>query len=162
MAATDHHGHAHRYMRRGAAEIRAALNHARELARGQGKTFTRQREDVLRLLLEAERPLGAYDLMARLGAAQAKMIAPPTVYRALEFLLGLGVIARIESTNEYLCCTHPGQPHDCMFLICTCCGKAVEIDPAPLSDAIDAAARTAGFKAESRTVEIRGRCAECM
>lgn len=161
MTASEHHGHAHRYARRGEAEIRAALANARDLARGQDKTLTRQREDVLRLLLEAERPLGAYDLMARLGTVQSKVIAPPTVYRALEFLLDLGVIARIESSNEYLCCAHPGQPHDCMFLICTCCGKAAEVDPAPLSTAIDAAAQGAGFKAESRTVEIRGRCSEC-
>ncbi|RME64621.1 MAG: transcriptional repressor, partial [Alphaproteobacteria bacterium] len=79
----------------------------------------------------------------------------------LDFLLDLGAIARIESSNEYLCCAHPGEPHDCMFLICSCCGKAVEIDARPLSSAIDKAALSAGFAPESRTVEIRGHCADC-
>ncbi|GAB4143580.1 MAG: Fur family transcriptional regulator [Sphingomonadales bacterium] len=161
MPATDHHGHAHHYVRRSPADMRAAINHARELARQAGKSLTRQREDVLRLLLAAERPLGAYDLMARLGAEQNKVVAPPTVYRALEFLMELGAIARIESSNEYLCCAHPGEPHDCMFLICTCCGKAMEIDPGPVAQVVDSAAGAVGFAPESRTVEIRGRCAEC-
>jgi len=154
-------GHAHVYHPATPGEVADAVGQARVLAHATGRSLTRQREAVYSLLLTAGRPLGAYELMAKLGEAEAKTVAPPTVYRALDFLQELGLVARIESSNEFLPCAHPGQPHDCMFLVCACCGVATEIDGAPLLDAIEASAERAGFTAERHVVEIRGRCSAC-
>lgn len=153
--------HAHEYEQLSDAALARALNHARDVAHAQRKTMTYQREAVYRLLLIAGRPMGAYDLMAQLGAASEKQIAPPTVYRALEFLQELGLVSRIESSNEFLPCSHPGQPHDCMFLVCACCGIAKEIDGSTLSQTVEKIAKAHGFTPERQVVEIRGRCSQC-
>ncbi|MFZ5608847.1 MAG: Fur family transcriptional regulator [Pseudomonadota bacterium] len=153
--------HLHHYAALSDGAVAGAVARARDLARGRHKALTAQREAVLRLLLKAGRPLGAYELMAQLAAKTGKQVAPPTVYRALEFLQGLGLVSRIESSNEFLPCAHPGEPHDCMFLVCACCGIAREIAADGLAAAIDKTARATGFTPERRVVEIRGRCAEC-
>lgn len=153
--------HIHDYEQISNAELDRALAHAKDLCRTQKKSMTAQREAVYRLLLRAGRPIGAYELMAQMGAENAKLVAPPTVYRALEFLQELGLVSRIESSNEFLPCSHPGEPHDCMFLVCGCCGVAHEIDGSAFSHVVDEKARSVGFAPERCVVEIRGRCQDC-
>lgn len=153
--------HIHEYKPLSDEAVGEAILRARDFAKSQSKSLTPQRAAVYRLLLKAGRPVGAYELMAMLGAEEEKQVAPPTVYRALEFLQELQLVSRIESTNEFLPCAHPGEIHDCMFLVCSCCGVAVEIDGTPLDHVIDQAAKKVGFVPERRVVEITGRCTDC-
>ena len=88
-------------------------------------------------------------------------MAPPTVYRALEFLLGQRLIHRIESLNAYIGCVHPGARHAAQFLICNRCGSAAELESEILLTAIDSAAAQAGFAIERVAVEVAGQCPEC-
>lgn len=153
--------HIHEYKPLSDKAVDDALARARDFAKSQSKSLTPQRAAVYRLLLKAGRPVGAYELMALLGQQEEKQVAPPTVYRALEFLQELNLVSRIESTNEFLPCAHPGEPHDCMFLVCSCCGVALEIDGAPFDHVVEQAAKNVGFKPERRVVEITGRCTDC-
>jgi Fur family zinc uptake transcriptional regulator len=132
----------------GDAEARCATSHER---------LTAPRRRVLELLLEADAPLKAYDLIAAFGA-QGEPAKPPTVYRALEFLERLGFAHRIESLNAYVPCRIEGG-HVAAFLICDCCGEAAEFQPdlsAPLT-----AARGTGYAVRAVTLEARGLCAAC-
>ncbi|MGD8326637.1 MAG: Fur family transcriptional regulator [Sphingomonadales bacterium] len=153
--------HIHEYTPLSDKAVKEALARAKNFAKSQDKSLTPQRASVYRLLLKAGRPVGAYELMAMLGDEAEKQVAPPTVYRALEFLQELNLVSRIESTNEFLPCTHPGEPHDCMFLVCSCCGVALEIDGAPFDHVVEQAAKNVGFVPERRVVEITGRCLDC-
>ncbi|MDP2227548.1 MAG: transcriptional repressor, partial [Moraxellaceae bacterium] len=88
--------------------------------------------------------------------------APPTVYRALEFLQEQRLVHRIASRNAFMGCSHPAASHAGYFLLCQCCGNAEEIeDTAPLAKALNAAAKAAAFQVESQTLELAGTCRHC-
>jgi Fur family transcriptional regulator, zinc uptake regulator len=132
----------------GAAEVRCAETQER---------LTTPRRRVLELLLAAEAPLKAYDLIAAFGET-GEPAKPPTVYRALEFLERLGFAHRIESLNAYVPCRIEGG-HAAAFLICDCCGAAEEFEPDFRPQL--AAAAAAGYAIRSVTLEARGLCAAC-
>lgn len=145
-----------------------ALERAEALCQTRGVQLTPLRRDVLRLVLEAEAPIGAYALLDQLRASRAKA-APPTVYRALDFLLEQGLIHRLERLNAFMGCVEAldGHGHDHahdhphQFLICRGCGVTREISDHAVAEAISAAAAKAGFSAARSTVEIEGYCGKC-
>ena len=145
-----------------------ALERAEALCQTRGVQLTPLRRDVLRLVLEAEAPIGAYALLDQLKASRAKA-APPTVYRALDFLLEQGLIHRLERLNAFMGCVEALEGHDHdhahdhphQFLICRGCGTTREISDHDVANAITAAAAKAGFSAARATVEIEGFCGKC-
>ena len=56
----------------------------------RGLQLTPTRRGVLEILAASRAPQGAYALMDQLSKTQGRTIAPPTVYRALEFLVEHG------------------------------------------------------------------------
>ena len=87
--------------------------------------------------------------------------APPTVYRALDFLIEQGLIHRIESLNAYVGCPRPERPHVSQFLICGGCGAAAELDDPAIARAVLRRASELGFVVERQTIEVRGFCPQC-
>lgn len=129
----------------------------------RGLRLTPIRSYVLGLIAEADRPLKAYDLLDRVreggGPGSA---APPTVYRALDFLLGNGFIHRLESINAFVACHHPSsRPHSVPFLICDRCHDATELEDERIVESLDARARALGFSPQAQTLEVHGLCAAC-
>ncbi|NEX91149.1 Fur family transcriptional regulator [Caulobacter sp. 17J65-9] len=124
-----------------------------------GQRLTAPRRRVLELLLGAEGPVKAYDLIGAFGAGGGPA-KPPTVYRALDFLERQGFVHRIESLNAYIACRLGGALHAAAFLICDCCGAAREIAPAG-AEAFVASAERVGYEVKTLTVEARGRCGAC-
>ncbi|HEX7887694.1 MAG TPA: Fur family transcriptional regulator [Phenylobacterium sp.] len=151
-----HHGEHDHHGLRGYALARA-LEAAGARCADTQERLTRPRRRVLELLLAADAPLKAYDLIASYGD-RGEPAKPPTVYRALEFLERLGFAHRIESLNAYVPCRIEGA-HMAAFLICDCCGEAAEFEPdfAPHV----AAAQAAGYELRRLTLEARGLCAGC-
>jgi Fur family transcriptional regulator, zinc uptake regulator len=137
-----------------------ALAAARELCAKRGERFTELRGRVLELVWDSHRPVGAYAILERLKA-DGRSAAPPTVYRALEFLMTAGLVHRIESLNAFVGCAHPGESHATQFLICKTCGTALELDEPAVGAALSHAADKRGFKIEARVVELSGACAAC-
>ena len=140
--------------------MRAAMAEADALAQEQGLRFTPLRRRVLEILLESHRPVGAYEVLAAL-AVQGTRPAPPTVYRALDFLIAAGLVHRIDTQNAYIACFAPGRRHRTHFLLCRSCGAVTEIEHVALQSALVHAAAEAGFAVERETVEISGLCAAC-
>lgn len=140
------------------SELALALGAAEARCAAEQERLTPPRRRVLELLLGAEGPLKAYDLIAAYGDA-GEPAKPPTVYRALEFLERLGFAHRIESLNAYVPCRMDAERHSAAFLICECCGAAEEFEP-DFSAQLAAAGR-AGYSVRSVTLEARGLCAEC-
>ena len=138
--------------------LRRALGAAERRCSETDERLTAPRRRVLELLLEADAPLKAYDLIASFGEA-GEPAKPPTVYRALEFLERLGFAHRIESLNAYVPCRLEGESHQAAFLICDCCGAAEEFEPDFTAQL--AAAKGAGYAVESITLEARGLCPAC-
>lgn len=140
--------------------ISDALQLARNLCRQRNQRLTPIRELVLRLIWQSHKPLGAYELLPALADAGFNS-APPTVYRALEFLQNQGLVHRIASLNAFIGCPHPGQPHEGCFLICRICNSTAELESAPVQRAIHASAAHLGFAIEHETVEVVGLCPNC-
>ena len=154
---------------RGSAVVEAGLDRAAAACARRGAQLTELRRQVLRLILAAEQPVGAYALLDRLKAERPGA-APPTVYRALDFLLEQGLIHRVERLNAFIGCGEAGHapgsahPHDHphQFLICRDCGSTTELTDGAVVEALAQAAARAGFTAARATVEIEGTCARCV
>jgi len=137
-----------------------ALAAAGQLCVERGQRLTPLRRRVLELVWGSHRPVGAYELLDLLRQERGR-VAPPTVYRALEFLLDQGLVHRVESRNAYIGCNRPGRRHRAHFMICNRCGMAAEVDDAALTGAIASLAERAAFAVESETVELTGLCPGC-
>lgn len=142
--------------------IRDALEAAEALARERGLRFTPLRRLVFEIVLASHRPIGAYDILNELAHASGRRkLAPPTVYRALDFLMSQGFVHRIDTLNAYVACFAPERRHRLHFLLCKLCGCVAEIEDAALAAALSRAAEAAGFAAERETLEISGVCPDC-
>jgi Fur family transcriptional regulator, zinc uptake regulator len=143
-----------------AACIDAALDRAAELCARRGARLTRLRRRVLELVWQGHAAVKAYDLLAELGR-KGGAAKPPTVYRALDFLMAHGLVHRLESLNAYIGCPQPEAPHDGQFLICNACGHVREFEAPAIQSAIEAQAADCDFAVAQRTVEVRGVCRGC-
>lgn len=146
-----------------AAGFVAAVEHA---CAERGLRLTPIRARVLSLVAGQGRPIKAYDLLELLKAGEAGdavgASAPPTVYRALDFLLANGFIHKLESVNAFVACHHPSTAqHSVPFLICDRCHAAVELEDAQVVAALDERARALGFVPQAQTLEVHGLCARC-
>jgi Fur family zinc uptake transcriptional regulator len=127
----------------------------------RGARLTDVRRTVLKLILEAQEPIGAYALLDRLKN-QSGHGKPPTIYRALDFLLGQGLIHRVERLNAFVGCHEEAdRPHPVQFLICGTCGAVTEFEDAAVSKAVESAAGKHDFRVARTIVEVEGECSPC-
>ncbi len=131
-----------------------------EACRERGLRLTPLRREVLQLVAASGKPVKAYDLLDRLRDTHGNA-APPTVYRALDFLLAQGFIHKLESINAFVWCPHPTDTHQVPFLICDVCENAVEVCDDQVADLIAAQARRMGFRPRAQTLEVHGVCEHC-
>lgn len=127
----------------------------------RGLRLTPLRHEVLSLIARARKPVKAYDLLESLRDKHAGA-APPTIYRALDFLLEHGFIHKLESINAFVSCEHPNEEHQVPFLICDVCEGATELcDDGVVAGLIAQRASTLGFRAKAQTLEVHGTCRTC-
>ena len=147
----DHHVH----------DAAAFLREVATVCEERGLRLTPLRERVLKLVAASERPVKAYDLLDLMRDEKGPA-APPTVYRALDFLLEHGFIHKLASINAYVGCHHPGsEQHAVPFLICDNCQSATELEDANVVGSLEASARALGFMPQAQTLEVHGLCADC-
>lgn len=142
--------------------------------RDRGLRLTPVRAKVLGLIARQGKPIKAYDLLEQLRVDNARAdknadeesagaAAPPTIYRALDFLLANGFIHKLESVNAFVACHHPSTAqHSVPFLICDRCHSAVELEDMDVVAALDERARALGFMPQAQTLEVHGICARCV
>ena len=140
--------------------ISDALQAAERTCKDRGLRLTPIRKRVLELVWASHEPVKAYDVLDILRS-ERDSAAPPTVYRALEFLLDEGFVHKIESLNAYVGCGEPGHADAGQFLICDDCGEVAELDDLELARLIKQKAQQIGFAVEQQVIEIKGSCAEC-
>ena len=176
-------------------DVTERLMAAKEQCRLNGARFTPLRQQIYQLVLAANKPIGAYDLITQLqqmrlsepnnnddssealssqqhpakAASKAlsskkqapKNVAPPTVYRSLEFLLSEGLIHQLTSINAYVPCCHPRAQHTAAFLICGQCQRVQECSSVPVQEMMSFAEQDVGFIVERSVIELSGRCQAC-
>ena len=136
------------------------INSASAHCEQNGAKLTDLRRQVLDLVLQHDGVVKAYQILKDLQQARGSA-APPTVYRALDFLLENGLVHRIASLNAFVGCNHPEHAHQGQFLICRECHAAIELEQKSISDAIIKSAGDVGFRVEGQTVEVVGICSGC-
>lgn len=148
----EHHDH-HRC-------VADAMDRADAVCARNGGRLTELRRRVLEIVWEQHRPVGAYDIIEVMSRDRAR-IAPPTVYRALDFLVAQGLVHRIDRLNAFVGCPRPDEPHRAAFLLCRDCGEVAEVETTELDDLLHRIAARSDFQLEHRTIELTGLCAAC-
>lgn len=160
-ASEDHHdGHAHTHAGSGSGSREQALALAEEYCRERGEKLTPIRRKVLELLLESGRATKAYSLLDEMRQIHPGS-APPTVYRALDFLLSAGLVHRIESINAFTVCHDLTQCQHGILVVCQQCGNVTELHQPKLRQALVAQILDAGYRLASDEIELKGLCADC-
>ena len=126
----------------------------------EGARFTDARRHVAQIISVSDKPVGAYEVLDKLAEHLDKP-KPPTVYRALEFLIENNFIHRIESLNAYIACSTDHRHAGSQFLICDECSTVIESHLCSLPDSLKGMVDNADFVAKSWNVEIHGLCAQC-
>ena len=170
------------------SDVNERLMAAKEQCRASGARFTPLRQQIYQLVLQANKPVGAYDLITQLqqmrlnepevenvasssqtinqttnqtNSQAPKNVAPPTVYRSLDFLLSEGLIHQLTSINAYVPCCHPRAQHTAAFLICAQCQRVQECSSLPVQEIMSFAQQDVGFMVERSVIELSGRCQAC-
>jgi Fur family transcriptional regulator, zinc uptake regulator len=138
-----------------------ALATAEALAAARGVKLTPLRRQVLSLICQSHKPTGAYQVLAELSRLRDENAAPPTVYRALDFLVAHGLAHKIDSLNAFVACFGAATPHRSVFLICESCQEAQEVSDTKAVEGLSYAAVSAGFVPSRMVVELHGTCARC-
>lgn len=140
--------------------VDSALLHAQQICTQKNLKLTPIRTKVLELIWQSHKPTKAYDLLAQLSNHN-HLEKPPTVYRALEFLLKHRFIHRIESCNAYIGCEYSDEHHDSQFFICNQCEQVKEVRAPKLNQILLETSNKQGFTPNMTHVEIHGTCAQC-
>ncbi len=125
-----------------------------------GETFTPLRRRVFELLMDQHGPAKAYDLLTKLDGEHGPA-KPPTIYRALDFLVRMGLAHRIESLNAFVACEVGACARSTIFLICEKCGGAEEFDAGHALVDLAEAAKRDGFSIRRTMIEASGLCGDC-
>lgn len=136
------------------------LDGAADRCKERGAVLTPIRRDVLGLLYRSPNGLKAYDLLARVKE-QRSNATPPTVYRALDFLIEQGLVHKIGRINQFVACRHDSHRLPSLFLVCPRCGKVSELHDDALMHSLMASLSGAGHGLDSPEVEISAVCPAC-
>ena len=128
---------------------------------GAAANMTPNRQKVRDLLLASERPLSAYEVLDRLRQ-QGTHWQPPTVYRALDYLVAQGLVHYLQSIQKFVSCPHQECDHFSQLLICVQCGQVQEV---PLVEELLAILKVQAaqqlFTLEPQFLELKGLCQQC-
>lgn len=131
------------------------VNAARKICEQQDERFTPLRAHIYELIVRADGPIKAYDLLEQLRPERGSP-KPPTVYRALDFFARLGLVHRVEALNAYIACDHTHPGHVAEFFICERCDEVKETH----AHSHDNCAPN-GFVISSSVIEHYGLCETC-
>jgi Fur family transcriptional regulator, zinc uptake regulator len=141
-------------------QIEVALARAQRICTRRGGRMTPVRRRVLELILRADQPARAYALLGQLEQERGKL-GPPTVYRALDFLLAHKLIHKIETSNAFVACGDVEHSNESQFMICDDCGATEEIRDDEIVDSLRRLGEGRGFTVERPVIEAHGLCPAC-
>ncbi len=123
--------------------------------------LTKNQQTVLDILESSSEPLKAYTILFDIQKKGIK--SPLQVYRALDKLIEIGKVHKIESRNSYVACKHEGcnSKTSTSFLICENCDKVTEITGNNLLNYFSKQAEKNNFQYKKHSLEIYGLCVSC-
>ena len=125
-------------------------------------TLSKNQQIIFDIIDKSPEPMKAYSILFNVQKKGIK--APPQVYRALDKLVEIGKIHKIESRNAFIAC----QNSICQvskataFSICESCEKVTEINNSSLSKYLSNFKDKAGMKYSKYNLEFFGLCKKCI
>ncbi|WP_246583214.1 transcriptional repressor [Candidatus Vallotia tarda] len=141
-------------------DVMQAIQLALVYCQERGELLTPLRQKVLSLLLQSGRATKAYTLLDEMRKIHAGS-APPTVYRALDFLQSVGLVHRIESINAFTVCHNLTHCRQGILIVCQFCAAVAEIDARGIHHALVTKIESTGFTLIRDELELKGLCSEC-
>ena len=138
--------------------LEAHLEYAERAVAAHNSRLTPIRRHIYKCLLKTDTPLGAYDILDMLDGIGASK--PPTVYRALDWLIEMGLARKVESISKYMAKTANEEDEHMALLLCQTCGHAEPFDAGPALKSLGNLAKAKGFQEQQTVIEIIGQCAE--
>ena len=123
--------------------------------------LSKNQQIVFDIIEKSSEPVKAYSILFNVKKKGIK--APPQVYRALEKLIKLGKIHKVESKNAFVAC----KSSNCevskatAFSICEICEKVTEIANNKLSNFLNSFEDKSGMKYKKYNLEFFGLCKKC-
>ena len=132
---------------------------AGEILKGAGLSRTPQRNCILNILLQAEKPLNARDILEN---CRDRKINRVTVYRIMESFKRQGIVRELPTDSgikyfEIACRHNPLHPH----FFCKDCGAMACLGPLTLTEAWEWFAHPHAFRIDEIIVNITGLCKDC-
>lgn len=122
--------------------------------------LTRNQSLVLGKLESADGPLSAYAILGALR--EDGLRAPLQVYRALDRLIELGLVHRLESLNAFVACDQSCSTlGPIAFAICDGCGQVDEFSDKAIAHHLNVWAQAKKFDLNNTVIELRGTCQSC-
>lgn len=130
-----------------------------------GVKLTPKRQNILMVLLRAESPLSAYDIVETYRELYGESLPAMSVYRILALLVDNKLVHKLETTNQFLPCAHITCNHEHeipQFLICDRCHAVAEVGlrKTLIKELHDSVIKT-GFELAHQQLELHGTCAKC-
>ena len=116
--------------------------------------LTKNQQTVLSLLEQSNEPLKAYTILS--GTQKKGIKAPTQVYRALDKLIEIGKVHKIESKNSYVACniSNCNAMTSTSFLICEKCEKVTELEKDNLKSFFGTLSQSVNFEYSDHNLEI--------
>ena len=123
--------------------------------------LTKNQQIVLDLVERSSEPLKAYSILFNVQKKGVK--APLQVYRALDKLVEIGKIHKVESRNAFVACKNSNcqVSKATAFSICESCEKVTEINNSKLSKYLNSFQDNSGMKYNKYNLEFFGLCKKC-
>lgn len=137
-----------------------ALDRAEAACKQRGAALTAIRREMLGLLYRSPKGVKAYDLLEQIKKVRPNS-SPPTVYRALDFLIEQGLAHKIGRMNLFVACRHASHQTPSLFLVCPKCSGVTELQEKSVMGALSASLAEAGHRLECPEVEISAVCPKC-
>ncbi len=127
----------------------------------EAQLLSKNQKIVLEIIERAKEPLKAYSILFNV---QKKGInAPQQIYRALDKLIEIGKIHKIESKNAFVACKNANceVSKATAFSICESCEKVEELNDLKLSKYLSSYSDKTGMKYKKYNLEFFGLCKNC-
>jgi Fur family zinc uptake transcriptional regulator len=124
--------------------------------------LTRNQKLVLDAISQAGRPVSAYDILDDIRPHGIR--SPVQVYRAIKKLIEDGSVHKVESLNAFVMCVGP-HAHGrgtAILVVCEQCGRVAEFSDETIDRRLAEWASRERFQIETTSLEVNGRCADCV
>ena len=127
----------------------------------QTQALSKNQQVVLDIIEKAKEPLKAYSILFNVQKKGIK--APQQIYRALDKLIEIGKIHKVESRNAFVACKNSNCEisNATAFSICEKCEKVTEINNSNLSKYLTNFEDDTGMKYKKYNLEFFGICRKC-